>query len=137
MFLSCGRAPWAPRRLDGIDILTWLAKTTFFDQSLSALPSPAARLIANLQTTGARGGHDLHYRTLQALGVPLLGHLSGVAEYRAQFADDLGESVAFGDARWSDIRRLLTEQLPEHGIGVPQVPVPAQGPLQPANELPG
>jgi putative flavoprotein involved in K+ transport len=82
VFLSCGRAPWAARRLDGIDILTWLANTTFFDQSLSALPSPAARLIANLQTTGARGGHDVHYRTLQALGVPLLGHLSGVAEYR-------------------------------------------------------
>jgi putative flavoprotein involved in K+ transport len=31
VFLSCGRAPWAPRRLDGTDIVTWLAKTTSFD----------------------------------------------------------------------------------------------------------
>jgi putative flavoprotein involved in K+ transport len=23
VFLSCGRAPWIPRRLDGIDTVTW------------------------------------------------------------------------------------------------------------------
>jgi putative flavoprotein involved in K+ transport len=126
VFLSCGRAPWTPRRLDGIDIVTWLAKqTSFYDQPLSALPSPAARLVANLQTTGARGGHDLHYRSLQALGVPLLGHLSQVDGMRATFTDDLGESVAFGDARWADIRQLLTVELPARGVGIPELPLPA------------
>jgi putative flavoprotein involved in K+ transport len=124
VFLSCGRAPWVPRRLDGTDIVTWLAKTTFFDQPLSALSSPADRLVANIQATGARGGHDLHYRTLQALGVPLLGHLSGFNGSLAQFADDLGESVAFGDARWADTRRLLTEQLPAQGVEVPSCRCP-------------
>ena len=135
VFLSCGRAPWVPRRLDGTDIVTWLAKTTFFDQPLSALSSPADRLVANIQATGARGGHDLHYRTLQALGVPLLGHLSGFTGNLAQFADDLGESVAFGDARWADTRRLLTEQLPARGIEVPQLPVPAPFRCNPVPEL--
>ena len=125
VFLSCGRAPWAPRRLDGTDIVSWLAKTTFFDQPLSALSSPADRLVANIQATGARGGHDLHYRTLQSLGVPLLGHLSGINGNLAHFADDLGESVAFGDARWADTRRLLTEQLPAQGLDVPHLPMPA------------
>ena len=125
VFLSCGRAPWAPRRLDGTDIVSWLAKTTFFDQPLSALSSPADRLVANIQATGARGGHDLHYRTLQSLGVPLLGHLSGIDGNLAHFADDLGESVAFGDARWADTRRLLTEQLPAQGLDVPHLPMPA------------
>ncbi len=99
VFLSCGRAPWAPRRLNDIDIITWLAKTTFIDQALADLPSPASRLTANLQLTGAGGGHDLHFRTLQKLGVNLLGHLTGVDDSRAWFADDLGASVAFGDAR--------------------------------------
>jgi putative flavoprotein involved in K+ transport len=135
VFLSCGRAPWAPRRLDGTDIVTWLAKTTYFDQPLSALPSSAARLTANLQTTGARGGHDLHYRTLQGLGVPLLGHLSAIDEHRAHFADDLGESVAFRDARWADARRLLTEQLPRLGHQTPQLPVPAPFRYQPIHDL--
>jgi putative flavoprotein involved in K+ transport len=135
VFLSCGRAPWAPRRLDGTDIVTWLAKTTYFDQPLSALPSSKARLTANLQTTGARGGHDLHYRTLQGLGVPLLGHLSAIDGHRAHFTDDLGESVAFGDARWADARRLLTKQLPGLGLQVPQLPVPAPFRYQPIREL--
>ena len=107
VFLSCGRAPWVPRRLDGTDIITWLAKTTFLDQTVAELPSPAARLTANLQTSGAGGGHDLHFRTLQALDVNLLGHLARVDDSRAWFADDLGASVAFGDARWADLRQLL------------------------------
>jgi putative flavoprotein involved in K+ transport len=135
VFLSCGRAPWAPRRLDGTDIITWLAKTTYFDQPLSALPSPAARLTANLQTTGARRGHDLHYRTMQTMGVPLLGHVSGIDGHRAVFADDLGESVAFGDARCANIRRLLTEQLSERGIRIPQLPIPAPFRYKPIREL--
>jgi putative flavoprotein involved in K+ transport len=135
VFLSCGRAPWVPRCLDGIDIVTWLAKTSFFDQPLSALSAPGDRLLANIQATGARGGHDLHYRTLHALGVPLLGHLSGINGNLAQFTDDLGGSVAFGDARWADIRRLLTEQLPTHGLEVPELPVPAPFRYNPVREL--
>jgi putative flavoprotein involved in K+ transport len=68
VFLACGRAPWLPRRPGGRDIVTWLKGTTFFDTPLRALPSPAARLGANLLVSGQRGGHDLHYRTLQAMG---------------------------------------------------------------------
>lgn len=125
VFLACGRAPWAPRRLEGRDIVSWLRETTFLDMPLSALPSPAARLAANLQATGHRGGHDLHYRTLRAMGVHLLGRLTGVEGHRAYFADDLAESVAFGDARYADIRQLLTEQLSARGIAVPSLPNPA------------
>ena len=63
---SSDLAPWLPRRLGDKDIVTWLNRTTFFDQPLTA---QGARLVANLQTTGARGGHDLHYRVLRDLGV--------------------------------------------------------------------
>ena len=125
VFLACGRAPWAPRRLDGIDIVDWLVSAGFFDQPVAALPTPAARLGANIQATGAGGGHDLNYRTLQALGVPLLGRLSAVDDHDAHFADDLGASVAFGDARWADMRRAMTDSLPGQGIVVPELPVPA------------
>ena len=124
VFLSCGRAPWVPRRLDGTDIVTWMAKTTFFEQPLATLPSPVARLVANPQATGARGGQDLTFRTLQALGVPLLGRLTAVEGHRATFADDLGESVAFGDARWADLCAVFRDQLPAKGIAVPELPVP-------------
>ncbi|WP_138419068.1 NAD(P)-binding domain-containing protein [Sinomonas gamaensis] len=123
--LACGRAPWIPRRLDGIDTVTWLARSSFFDLPLSALPAPGARLLANPQATGAGGGHDLHFRTLQALGVRLAGRVLGSDESGITFADDLEESVAFGDARWADLRALLAADLPRAGFPVPELPVPA------------
>ncbi|TCC55308.1 FAD-dependent oxidoreductase [Kribbella pittospori] len=135
VFLACGRAPWLPRRTGGRDIVSWLKETTFFDTPLSALPSPAARLGANLLVTGQRGGHDLNYRTLQETGVHLLGHLAGVEDHRAYFAADLADSVAFGDARYADLRRLLTEQLPAKGITAPELPDPPPFHADPPLEL--
>lgn len=135
VFLACGRAPWLPRRTGGRDIVSWLKETTFFDTPLSALPSPAARLGANLLVTGRRGGHDLHYRTLQAMGVQLLGHLAGVEDHRAYFAADLADSVAFGDARYADLRKLLTDQLPTRGIAAPEMPDPLPFHADPPLEL--
>ncbi|MEV0803997.1 NAD(P)/FAD-dependent oxidoreductase [Kribbella sp. NPDC050281] len=135
VFLACGRAPWLPRRTGGRDIVSWLKETTFFDTPLSALPSPEARLGSNLLVTGQRGGHDLHYRTLQAMGVNLMGHLAGVEDHRAYFAADLADSVAFGDARYADIRKLLTEQLPTKGITAPELPDPPPFHADPPLEL--
>ncbi len=110
--LACGKAPWFPRRLDGTDIVTWLARTPFFDQPVAALPSPEARFAANPQTTGRDGGHDLHYRVLAGMpGVQLAGHLAGVDDRTIRFADDLAASVAFGDDRYADIRALIRRSL--------------------------
>ena len=109
--LACGRAPWAPRAAGGRDIVDLLAEAGFFDQPRSALPSPWARLVANVQATGARGGHDLHYRVLQGMGVELTGRLDTVSDGVVRFADDLAESVAFGDARYEEMRRLVRDRL--------------------------
>jgi putative flavoprotein involved in K+ transport len=135
VFLACGRAPWVPRRSGGRDIMSWLKETTFLEQPLSALPSPAARLAANPQATGRRGGHDLHYRTLHAMGVQLLGRLAGVDGHRAYFAGDLADSVAFGDARYADIRQLFNTQLPAKGMTVPELPDPPPFSADPLSEL--
>jgi putative flavoprotein involved in K+ transport len=135
VFIACGRAPWAPRRSSGRDFVTWLNETTFFDVPLGALPSPTARLIANVQATGQRGGHDLHYRTLQTMGVQLLGRLAGVEGHRAYFADDLADSVAFGDARYADLRQLLTDQLGAKGMAIPDLPDPPPFHATPPLEL--
>jgi putative flavoprotein involved in K+ transport len=122
--LACGRAPWGPRRLAGLDLVDWLARTSWFEHRLSSLPTPAARLAANIQFSGRAGGHDLNYRVLQAMGVRLAGHLQGVEGGKARFAPDLADSVAFGDARYADVCKLLREQLPAAGFDVPELPVP-------------
>lgn len=131
-FLACGRAPWVPRRLGDKDVVTWLAGTPFFDQPAGALPSPAARLGSNLQASGARGGHDLHYRVLQDLGVHLVGRLAGVSGGKVQFADDLAASVAFGDARYNDLRTLLVKAF---GDAVPEMPDPTPFHFDPIVEI--
>lgn len=125
VYLACGKAPWAPRRIGDHDSFWWLSRSAFLQQTAADLPSPMARLAPNPQLTGRDGGHDLNYRTLQAAGVILTGHLAGVEDGRLHFADDLADSVAFGDARYGDICQLVTNVATQLGEPVPDLPVPA------------
>jgi putative flavoprotein involved in K+ transport len=124
VFLACGRAPWGPRRLGDHDIIWWTEESGFLDAPAASLPSPAARLAANMQGTGHGGGHDLHFRTLQKLGVTLLGHFLGADGDHAQFAPDLGESVAWGDERNGEIMDLVRKLVAERGLPQPKIPEP-------------
>ena len=124
VFMACGRAPWVPRRIGEHDAGWWAVQTGYFDAPLSSLPSPAARLAANVQATGVRGGHDLHYRTLRAMGVTLLGHFRGAAGRRARFAPDLGASVAWGDQRNAQLMDLIRKTAQERGLPQPEIAEP-------------
>jgi putative flavoprotein involved in K+ transport len=103
VFLSCGRCPWGPRRIEGRDIFWWAAQSGFLDRHRDALPSPFARLVGNIVTTGHGEGHDLNLRTLNEMGIELLGHFVGGSESKIHFADDLTASADFGDARLRDL----------------------------------
>jgi putative flavoprotein involved in K+ transport len=124
VFLACGRAPWAPRRFDGRDMFSWVVDTPFMEMTPNELANPQARLNANIQATGHHGGRDLHYRTLQAMGVTLLGHFLAVENGQAVFAQDLAESVAFGDARYADLCAMIRGACAERGVPVPDLPAP-------------
>jgi putative flavoprotein involved in K+ transport len=124
VFLACGRASWAPRRLGDHDLFWWLLETGELDEPLSSLPSPAARLAANVQATGHGGGHDLHYRTLRKMGVTLLGHFLGAEGRHARFAPDLGESVAWGDQRNARFMDRIRKLVAERGLPRPEIPEP-------------
>jgi putative flavoprotein involved in K+ transport len=135
-FLACGRAPWIPRSIEGRDAIAWLAlETPFMEATLADLPSPIARLGANPQASGHGGGHDLHYRTLQAMGVNLLGRFSGAENDLAHFATDLQESVAFGDARYLDVCGLIRKSCAARGVRAPYLPPPAPFQADPPDRL--
>ena len=123
--LACGKAGWAPRRVEGRDIVSWLIETPFLDQGVDDLPSPLARLAANFQTSGRDGGRDLHYRTLLAEGVRLTGRLLGAGDHSIRFAPDLEESVAWGDARYADLCNLIKQAASHFGRRPPALPEPA------------
>jgi putative flavoprotein involved in K+ transport len=123
--LACGKAPWAPRRVGGEDLVWWLEKSGFLDGTVDALPSPGARLGANILATGHGDAHDLHLRTLQAIGVTLVGHFLGADGEGARFAGDLAETVAWGDARYGDLRQLFRKTAAKLGLPDPQTPEPS------------
>jgi putative flavoprotein involved in K+ transport len=124
VYIACGRAPWQFRRPGGRDIWEWMVGTDFLNMTLADLPSPMARLAPLPQMTGRDGGHDLNYRTLQAAGATLVGHLLGAQDGRAHFASDLADSVAFGDARYSDLREVVRNSAAAKGLPMPEMPAP-------------
>jgi putative flavoprotein involved in K+ transport len=121
VFLSCGRAPWAPRRFGGHDLVWWIIESGFWNRSLAQLPSPAARLISNPLTTGHGGGHDLHYRTLHAMGVELLGRYLGADDRKIHFADDLAQSIEAGDNLSRTFMKWVVELAEKRGLDAPWV----------------
>ena len=122
VFLACGRAGWAPRRIGEHDVVWWLQAAGDFDDRVDELPTPAARLGANVQASGHGGGHDLHYRTLQRMGVTLLGHFLGAEGRQARFAADLAESVAFGDQRNEKLMDGFRKAAARLGLPEPEIP---------------
>ena len=124
VFLACGRSGWAPRRIGDHDLFWWLLEAGDLDDRVESLDGPAARLAANLQATGHGGGHDLHYRTLRAMGVTLLGHFVGAEDSRARFAADLHESVAWGDQRNAKLMDGFRRLAVDRGLPPPEISEP-------------
>jgi putative flavoprotein involved in K+ transport len=119
--LSCGRSPWMSRRVGDRDIVWWVVTSGFFDQTIDKLPSPMARLISNIVSTGHDGGHDLHPRTLLRDGVTLTGHFMGASDGEVRFAPDLTETMAWSDARHDDIVKEVKKVVAEQGIEEPYI----------------
>jgi putative flavoprotein involved in K+ transport len=54
------------------------------------------------------------------MGVVLAGRVDGVSGGRVSFADDLADSVAFGDARLAAVRRLLRDKFGDRAPDLPE-----------------
>ena len=121
--LACGRAPWAPRRIGDKDLMWWLVESGFLDVDATTLPAEA-RLFANVLATGHGGGRDLHYRTLADKGVTLTGRFLGVENGVARFAPNLKDCVAWGDARYRQLRDHFRAYALENGLEPPDLPDP-------------
>jgi putative flavoprotein involved in K+ transport len=127
--LACGKVAWSPRRIGGRDLVWWVVETGYVEGTVESLPAPAARLAGNIVTTGRGGGHDLHVRTLKRAGVTLAGRFLGASDGTARFADDLADSVAWGDERWLQFAQLVRGLADERGLEPVELadPEPFQG----------
>jgi putative flavoprotein involved in K+ transport len=127
VFLACGRAGWAPRSIGGRDVFWWLHAAGDLDDRVEQLPEPSARLAANVQASGRGGGHDLHYRTLQRMGVTLLGHFLGADDHRARFAPDLRETIGWADERNRKVMDGFRKAASR--LGLAPLDIPEAGPI--------
>ena len=115
--LSTSRVPRVRRRTRGIDTLTWLVQSGFFDQSAAALPDPALRLVPQPITSGVgRFGHTLSLQWLAQRGARLLGRLRGIEGGRLLLDDDLGANVRFGDEQSALASRQVAAFLDARGL---------------------
>jgi len=136
VILSCGRAPWGPRRFGGHDLVWWIVETGWWQRTLRDLPSPAARLFSNPLATGHGGGHDLHLRTLHALGVELVGRYVGAEDDTVHFTDDLAQIVAAGDTMSLALKKSIDGYCERKGLQIAwEMPAPFEGRSRTALDL--
>jgi putative flavoprotein involved in K+ transport len=121
--LACGRAPWGHRQYWGKDIFWWLIETGFLNAPSADMPDEA-RLFANILATGHGGGHDLSLRTLAQLGVDLVGRFQGADGNTARFADDLDQSLAWGDEKYQMLSDLFEKAARDRGLNPTALPTP-------------
>jgi putative flavoprotein involved in K+ transport len=124
IYLSTGAAPRVPRRYRGKDIVSWLADTGFFDQTVDKLPSPKARLVGNLQASGKDGGHSLNLHQFARDGIKLFGHIAGAQDGKITFKPDLKDSLAKTDKIEKDIVAMIDRYIETSGINAPQETLP-------------
>jgi cation diffusion facilitator CzcD-associated flavoprotein CzcO len=113
VILACGRAPWAPRRWGGRDMVWWTVQSGWWDRTA---PTPQARLIGNVLNTGHGGGRDLNLRTLRGIGVELGGHFLGAESGTVHLAADLDQTVAAGDELASMFKKRIDAYCESAGI---------------------
>jgi putative flavoprotein involved in K+ transport len=135
VFVACGRCSWGPRRIGDRDLVWWAVNSGFLDRTPDMLPSPAVRLLGNMQATGHRGGHDLHYRVLQNMGVELLGRFRGAEDNKIRFADDLADSVDFGDALTMFFMKMVRNYCENNAVPVPDFEPPPPMRIKTRTEL--
>ena len=127
VIVACGRCPWTPRRLGSHDVVWWVVNSGFWNRTLADLPSPAARLLGNIQATGHDGGHDLHFRVLRDMGVELVGRYTGTVDGKVILAPDLNQTLEASDNLTRVFKKYVDALCAQHGWPSPlDMPPPLQ-----------
>ena len=96
VYLSVGRHKRMPRRYRGHDLIWWLA-----EMGIDRTPVEKRGTDATLPLiTGAYGGHTIDFRNFAKQRITLLGRLQAGRGRILEFADDLGQSIAYGDSAY-------------------------------------
>jgi putative flavoprotein involved in K+ transport len=118
VYLSVGRHRRMPRRYRGRDLIWWLSALGL-DQTPVERRGPDTTLPL---ITGAYGGHTIDFREFAQQGVTLLGRLMSGGHGIVNFASDLADSLARGDAAYSAFLDLVDAHVARNSMDLPADP---------------
>jgi putative flavoprotein involved in K+ transport len=118
VYLSVGSHRRMPRRYRGRDLIWWLSAMGL-DQTPAEQRGPDRSLPL---ITGAFGGNTIDFRRFAAEGVTLLGRMETVRRGVIDFAPDLAERLAYGDASYAIFLDMVDAHIDRHGLNMPKDP---------------
>ena len=123
VYLSVGRHKRMPRRYRGHDLIWWLT-----EMGLDQTPVERRGADTTLPLiTGAYGGHTIDFRAFAKQGISLLGRLQGGRGSTLEFADDLGQSLAYGDAAYHAFLDGVDAHIKQKGMELALEPAARMG----------
>ena len=115
VFLATSRTGRLVRRYRGGDTFVWLMESGFLDVPRHMLIQPDGRL----PVRGLLGStHTISLQSLSALGIVLLGTLSGASSHGLRFQDNLADHIRFADEGSSMVKRHIDEYIERAGLAV-------------------
>jgi putative flavoprotein involved in K+ transport len=118
VYLSIGRHRRLPRRYRGHDLIWWMSAL-----GIDRIPAERRGEHSSLPLiSGAFGGNTIDFRRFAAMGVTLLGRFTSVRGVAFQFARDLSENIATGDASLISFFDMVDAHIRRHGLRAPEEP---------------
>jgi putative flavoprotein involved in K+ transport len=118
VYLSVGPHQRPPRAYRGLDYCWWLGVLGKWD----AETRPPGTEHITIAVSGAGGGHTIDFRRLAARGVTLLGMTQSFNGGTLNFAADLSENIAQGDANYLSLLDEADAHVVRNGLELLEEP---------------
>jgi putative flavoprotein involved in K+ transport len=118
VYLSVGPHDLPPRRYRGRDFVWWLGVLGKWD---AAALEPGMEHVT-IAVSGANGGQTVDFRRLAAQGMTLVGRTESFADDVMQFATDLADNIASGNANTLSVLDEADAYIVRNGLDFPLEP---------------
>lgn len=118
VYLSVGPHDRPPRSYRGLDYVWWLGVLGKWD---AVAREPGTEHVT-ISVSGAHGGYTIDFRRLARRGMTLLGRTTSFAEGVMNFAGDLADNIARGDANYLSVLNEADEYVAHNGLDLPEEP---------------